>query len=78
MDKNKIIQEEILEATRCMDINQMKFHVNAAKRLLLELHLKPYNIDKEALDIIAESFDTLLLNLESELSADTKYVKTRK
>lgn len=78
MNKNKITEEEILEITRCMDIGQMKFHVNTAKRLLIELYLKPYNIDKEALDIIADSFDTLLLNLESELSAETKLVRTRK
>lgn len=54
-----------------IDLQQMKFHVNTSKKLLLELKLKPYNIPKEALDIIAESFDILLLNLEYELKGNS-------
>lgn len=59
MNDNKII-----------DLEQIKFHVNCSKKLLLELHLKPFNIDNEALNIIADSFDTLLLNLESEINSN--------
>ena len=54
-----------------IDLQQMKFHVNTSKKLLLELKLKPYNIPKEALDIIAESFDILLLNLENLLKGNS-------
>ena len=54
-----------------IDLQQMKFHVNTSKKLLLELKLKPYNIPKEALNIIAESFDILLLNLENLLKGNS-------
>lgn len=54
-----------------IDLQQTRFHVNTSKKLLLELKLKPYNIPKEALDIIAESFDILLLNLENLLKGNS-------
>lgn len=56
-------------------LEQIKFHVNCSKKTLIELNLKPFNIDKKALKIIEDSFDTLLLNLQSLISADTKFKK---
>lgn len=59
-----------MNENKTIDLEQIKFHVNCSKKLLLELHLKPFNIDEEALNIIADSFDTLLLNLESEINSN--------
>ena len=53
-------------------LNQTKFHVESSKKFLLT-DLKPYNIDKEALKIIKESFNTLLYNLNSLIKSDSTF-----
>lgn len=56
-------------------LEQTKFHVESSKKFLIDLKLKPYNLDPKALKLIEESFDTLLLNLESLIKSETKITK---
>ena len=53
-------------------LEQTKFHVESSKKFLL-MDLEPYNIDREALKIINESFSNLLYNLTSLIKSDSTF-----
>ena len=56
-------------------LEQTKFHVESSKKFLLDLNLKPYNLDPKVLKLIEESFDTLLWNLESLIKSEETLTK---